>query len=124
MKKLGILLSIIAVLCILPMAISAQEKDAEMEIEITGEAVDISCYLGGKSGEGHASCAATCVKGGKPIGFVIDKEGEMMMMLIMDGGSGAAKDILGDHMGKQITIKGKYSEKDGLKIFKVDEVTG
>ena len=70
MKKLALLCCAIAALSLVPLSGVAQDKEGPVEMEVTGEAVDISCYLTGKSGEGHAGCATACVKGGKPIGLV------------------------------------------------------
>lgn len=122
MKKIAMLCCALAVLCLASMAVVAQDKASEpKDVELTGEAVDIACYLTGKSGEGHAGCATSCVSGGKPIGFVTKKDGKSMMIFVMDGDK-PAKDVLGPHMGKQITVKGTYQEKDGLKILQVKEV--
>ncbi len=122
MKKIAMLCCALAALCFVSMAVVAEDKGSEpTELELTGEAVDISCYLTGKSGEAHAGCATTCVSGGKPIGFVIEKEGKSILLFVMDGDK-PAKDILGPHMGKQITVKGTYQEKEGMKILQVKEV--
>ena len=97
---------------------------AEDEVTLTGEPVDISCYLGGKSGEGHASCAKSCVQGGKPVGFVTSgDDGEKSLYLVVGGNNKAAKDYMADHMGKIVKAKGTVVEKDGLKILTVSEVT-
>ncbi len=98
---------------------------AEDEVTLKGEPVDISCYLGGKSGEGHASCAKACVTGGKPVGFVTSNaDGEKSLYLVVGGNNKAAKDYMADHMGKIVEAKGTVVEKDGLKILTVSEVTG
>lgn len=98
---------------------------AEDEVTLKGEPVDISCYLSGKSGEGHASCAKSCVQGGKPVGFVTTSDdGEKSLYLVVGGGGKAAKDYVADHMGKIVQAKGTVVEKDGLKILTVSEVTG
>ncbi len=48
------------------------EKKSAKTITVTGEVVDVSCYLAhGEKGRGeeHASCAAACAKAGGPSGF-------------------------------------------------------
>ena len=41
--------------------------------EITGEVVDMMCYVDHNAvGDRHAGCAAKCIKGGGPVGIVSD----------------------------------------------------
>src|SRR3954469_13285097 len=45
-------------------------------VTLTGEIVDMSCYLQlGKHGDKHASCGKKCITNGQPIGLVT-KEGD------------------------------------------------
>ena len=98
---------------------------AAEEVTLKGEPVDIQCYLGGQRGEGHASCAKSCANKGLPIGFVTKGEdGKEEMYLVMGANQKAAKDYMADHMGKQVSAKGTVTEKDGLKILTVSEVSG
>ena len=46
----------------LPIASTGAEE--AQEVSVMGEPVDIQCYLGGRSGEGHAACAKSCAEGG------------------------------------------------------------
>jgi hypothetical protein len=40
-------------------------------VQVTGEIIDVSCYLElGKHGAGHESCAAKCAGNGQPIGLL------------------------------------------------------
>jgi hypothetical protein len=44
---------------------------ADSAKEVTGEVVDMMCYVDhNATGDKHAKCAATCVKGGGPVGIV------------------------------------------------------
>ncbi len=98
---------------------------AEDEVTLKGEPVDIQCYLGGQSGEGHASCATSCAEKGLPIGFVTKgDDGKEQMYLVMGANRKPAKDYMAAHMGKTVQAKGTVVEKDGLKILTVSEVTG
>src|SRR4051794_27049043 len=45
--------------------------DASATKEVTGEVVDLMCYLDHNAlGEKHAACGSKCVKGGGPVGIV------------------------------------------------------
>ena len=90
--------------------------------KLTGEPVDISCYLGGQSGPGHASCAASCAAKGLPIGLVTTEGGKSQLYLVLGDGTKTANDLLGSHMGKQVQVTGQVVERDGLMVIKVSEV--
>lgn len=97
---------------------------AEDEVTLKGEPIDIQCYLSGRSGEGHASCAKSCAEKGLPIGFLTKGEdGEQTLYLVMGADGKASKDYMAAHMGKTVQAKGTVVEKDGLKILTVSEVT-
>lgn len=113
--------TIIAVLCV-AMALSfAAGYAAAEESTLTGEPVDISCYLGGKSGPAHAGCAKSCVSGGKPVGFVV-RDGEDERLYLVLGKGKAAKDLLGDHMGEEISVTGEVKEQGGMYVITVAKV--
>lgn len=114
------LLTVIVALSFLlmPQASSA----ADEEVTLTGEAVDIACYLTGKSGPAHAGCASACANKDKPIGFVIGSGDKRVLYLVMTSGDKAPKDLLAAHMGKQIKVTGKTSDKEGMKVISVSKV--
>ena len=75
MKTRMVLATMAALLLVVSAATAGDEKAAAKADEkarvITGEILDLSCYLGhGGMGEGHAGCAAKCVKGGAPMGLL------------------------------------------------------
>ncbi len=48
---------------------------------ISGELVDMACYMSGEEkGEKHAKCAGMCVTGGAPMG-VLTKEGKLYLVV-------------------------------------------
>ena len=48
---------------------------------ITGEVVDMACYMSGEEkGEKHAKCAGMCVTGGAPMGL-LTKEGALYLVV-------------------------------------------
>jgi hypothetical protein len=119
MKYAVALVAVIAALTLAPM----QAESADAEVTLKGEPVDMNCYLGGKSGEGHAACAKACAGKGNPIGFVVEKDGKKHMYLVLGGGGKAAKDLMTEHMGKQVNAVGTVVEKDGMKVITVSKVT-
>ena len=119
-KRYCVLLIMLAALMVPFVGVSAED-----EVTLKGEPVDIQCYLTGQSGEGHASCAASCAEKGLPIGFVTKGEdGKDQMYLVMGANRKPAKDYMAAHMGKTVQAKGTVVDKDGLKILTVTEVTG
>ncbi len=94
------------------------------EITITGEPVDISCFLSGKAGEAHAACAKSCAEKGQPIGIAAKSADgkEVVLYLALGGGGKAAKDLLAASMGKQVKVTGAVADKGGMKIITVTKV--
>ena len=118
MKKL--LLTVAATLAFLAMPLSGSAEDETVTLK--GEAVDIACYLTGKSGPGHAGCAAACAAKDQPIGFVVGSGDEKVLYLVLGSGKKAPKDFLAAHMGKQIMVTGKASKKEGMPVISVAKV--
>jgi hypothetical protein len=75
-------------------------------VTLTGEIVDTKCHFGVMnpgSGKVHRDCAARCISGGIPPGFLVrDAEGKLHTMLLT-GVTG--KDIL-DFVAEPVTISG------------------
>lgn len=103
-------------LAAIPAGVWAEEKT------LTGEPVDIACYLQGRAGEGHASCAKSCAERGQPIGLAVKEGDKTELYLCLGGGGKQPKDLLGEHMGKQVKVTGSVSEKEGLKVITVAKV--
>lgn len=102
--------------------VSAGAEDS-VEVSVTGEPVDIQCYLSGRSGEAHASCAQTCAENGQPIGFAtVDDDGKELLYLVMGADRKPAKEIMAGHMGKEVTATGTLVTKEGMKILTVSKV--
>lgn len=98
----------------------AQEhgKDAVATQEITGEVVDMMCYIDhGAAGEKHAACAAKCIKGGGPVGI---KSAEKTYLII--GEHKPMNDELAQYAAKTITVKGKVAERDGISLIENAEI--
>jgi hypothetical protein len=86
--------------------------------EVTGEVVDLMCYLDhGATGEKHASCAAKCIRGGGPVGI---KSGGTTYLIV--GEHKPLNDQLADQAGKDVTVKGKVVERDGISMIENAEI--
>lgn len=117
MKKAAILVVALVAMVMAPSLAMAEETT------LKGEPVDISCFLGGKSGAGHASCATACANKGQPIGLLVKGDDGDELYLVTGHGK-SAKDLLGAHMGKQVEVVGEVSEKAGMKVISASKVKG
>ncbi len=105
-----------------PLALAAEQGkdslDAAASKEVTGEVVDMMCYVDhGAKGDGHAGCAAKCIKSGGPVG--IASEGKTYLIV---GAHKPMNDTLSEYAGKTITVKGKVAEKDGIAMIENAEI--
>lgn len=88
------------------------------EKTLTGEVVDLICYIDHNStGEKHASCAAKCIKEGGPVGIL--SEGKAYIVV---GEHKPMNAQLAEHAGKTITVKGKVAERGGLAMIENAEI--
>ena len=103
---------------------AAHEEVAENTGEeqvLTGEVVDVFCYLShGKEGlgKGHADCAQKCIKSGLPVAI---KVGDQLYLAAMDSHDPANK-ALADLAGEQVTVHGKVLEGDGQHLISITKV--
>jgi hypothetical protein len=89
------------------------------EGKLTGEVVDITCYLDHDSkGDKHASCAQKCIDKGMPVGLVAD--GKLYLVVVSSHESPNAK--LAPFAGKMVTISGKQTERDGMRAIDMEDV--
>jgi hypothetical protein len=104
-------------------AVAAPRVQAQEAVSVSGEIIDLSCYLSqGSKGKRHKQCAELCAKKGLPIGVLTDA-GELYL-LIEDHDRpesyGAAKGLAGE----RATVSGKKFAKDGMQSVLVAEVKG
>lgn len=98
----------------------AAENTAQ-EQTLTGEVVDVFCYLShGQDGLGpkHAGCAKKCIQGGLPVAI---KVGDQLYLASMADHT-AANAKLADVAGHQVTVTGKVMEKDGQHLIAISQV--
>jgi len=88
---------------------------------VTGEVVDLWCYLGGGDhGPSHKECSTTCAKAGNPIGLV-DAKGNICVTAGIEDHQ-PARDVLIDKMNQQVTVTGTLVKKGGTQMLYVKSV--
>jgi hypothetical protein len=119
--KIAVVATFIAALAISPLAVAQEHehgKDAGASKEVTGEIVDMMCYVDhNASGDKHAACAAKCIKGGGPVG--IASEGKTYLVV---GDHKPMNDQLAEYAGKTVTLKGKIAERGGIAMLENAEI--
>ena len=99
----------------------APGEAAAQEQTLTGEVVDVFCYLShGEEGLGakHAGCAKKCIKGGLPVAI---KVGDQLYLASMADHT-AANERLGDLAAKQVTVRGQVMERDGQHLIAISSI--
>jgi hypothetical protein len=102
----------------------AKIKSDKGEVEdqtVTGEIVDLACYLShGVKGAKHATCAKKCLASGSPMGL-LTKQGSLFL-LVNDHEHEAAYDSAKKLAAELVKVTGDISHKGGLKALIVDKV--
>jgi ABC-type phosphate/phosphonate transport system substrate-binding protein len=124
--KTRLLFALMAVVALAVSAATAADEKAAAKAEdkasvVKGEVLDLSCYLGhGGMGEGHAGCAAKCVKGGAPVGL-LGADGTVYV-LYADHSDGSPYEQVKDLAGKKVEVTGDVASKSGMKGLTVHAV--
>src|SRR5207249_7781787 len=98
---------------------AAGAGDAAASKEVTGEVVDMMCYVDHNAvGEKHGqSCGAKCIKSGGPVGILSDGKAYLVV-----GEHKPINDQLAEYCGKNITLKGKLAERGGIAMIENAEI--
>ncbi len=89
------------------------------EVTVTGEVVDMACYVDhGATGAKHADCAQKCIKMGLPVGLKA-ANGDTYILI---GEHKPINDQLAPLAAKTITVKGKETSRDGVKMIENVEI--
>lgn len=124
--KTRMLLATVAVVALTFSGVVAAEGKAMAKAEektsaVKGEVLDLSCYIGhGGQGEGHAGCAAKCLKGGAPMGL-LGTDGAVYV-LFADHSDGSAYEKAKEFAGKNVEVTGEVATKGTLKGITVHGV--
>src|SRR5713226_4331428 len=89
------------------------------KVTVTGEVVDLWCYLeGGDRGDAKRECATACAKAGNPIG-ILDTKGNLYATAgLKDHQPGQA--LLIDKMSQNVTATGTLVKKGGVQMLYVE----
>jgi hypothetical protein len=124
MKKSGTICKTLAVtvglgmLAVPALSFGADEKAATETKSVTGEVVDLMCYLDhGAKGEAHKGCATTCIKSGGPVGLL---SGDQLYIIV--GDHKPMNDALAAVAAQTVTLKGKVVERNGVKMIENAEL--
>ena len=122
LMKVAIAATCITALTISPLALAQEHEqggDAATSKEVTGEVVDMMCYVDHNAvGEKHGqSCGAKCVKNGGPVGIVSDGKAYLVV-----GEHKPMNDQLAEYCGKTVTLKGKMAERGGIAMIENAEI--
>jgi hypothetical protein len=123
MKRVSLLTILLVTLAsgvglVIPTLTFAAEQSSGSEKSVTGEVVDLMCYLDhGAKGDKHAGCAETCIKNGGPVGIL---SGENLYLVV--GDHKPINDQLAPKAGKTVTLKGKVVERNGMKMLENAEL--
>ena len=111
-----------AALATSPLAFAAEpgkeSLDASATKEVTGEIVDMMCYVDHNAkGAKHAGCAEKCIKGGGPVGILSDDK-----VYLVVGAHKPMNDELAPLAGKTVTLKGKMASNGGVTMLENAEI--
>ena len=117
--KIAVVLTFTAALAAAPLALAAEPEKADASTkEVTGEIVDMMCYVDHNAmGEKPASCGEKCIKGGGPVGIVSDGKAYLVV-----GTHKPINDELAPLAGKTVTLKGKMASNGGVSMLENAEI--
>ncbi len=93
----------------------AHEKGEGKDETITGEVVDLGCYLDhGAKGEKHAKCAEHCISAGMPVGVLTD---DGKLYLVVGAKHKVLNKELAEYAAKKITVSGKVGTQNGVSLI-------
>ena len=126
MKKL----SFAAAALVVAAALSARAADEKKEaaapaaatVTMTGEVLDLSCYLGhGAMGKEHKDCGKACILNKHAAAGLLAADGKVYV-LIADHESEKEFHKVGEMCGEKAKITGTKSDKGGLNAILVSKV--
>ncbi len=116
--KLAVTLAFTAALATAPLALAEEAKSDAASKEVTGEIVDIMCYVDhNATGAKHAECGEKCIKNGGPVGILSDGKAYLVV-----GAHKPMNDELAPLAGKTVTLKGKMASNGGISMLENAEI--
>ena len=96
-----------------------EKKKESKEVTVTGEVIDVKCYLTGMMGgmgEDHKQCATDCIKGGLPVGILEQKTEKVYLVVPKAGMTGPNEELL-PYVAQKVKMTGTFADKGGQKIL-------
>src|SRR5437867_2552577 len=85
---------------------------------VTGEVVDLGCYLGHSArGEKHISCATKCIDQGMPMGLLTSNG--TLYLLTLNHDNADPYNSLKAMAGKTVSVSGTVMTRSGMKAIDV-----
>jgi hypothetical protein len=121
--KRTFVVALVALMSVAAIAVADEaKKEKPQPVTMTGEVLDLYCYMGHKSaGAEHAKCASACIKKGLPIGFL---SSDGTVYLITGKGHEPVATTCADLAGKKATITGIVMEQGGMKAIELVSIEG
>lgn len=97
------------------------KAEAAKEVTITGEIVDMGCYLSSDAmGAGHQSCATKCISNGMPMGL-LTKDGTLYLLTVSHDNADPFNQAK-QWAAEQVTVTGPEFRRNGMRAIEVDQV--
>ncbi len=90
---------------------------------VTGEIVDMACYIPHPEmgqGAGHRTCAAVCLKKGLPMGLLTDDK--QLLLLLEDHDNTKPYAQLKEKAAEKVTVEGERVTRGGVQALVVEAV--
>jgi len=119
MRRTFVMVFVSALLFAGAQGLGAQPKG--QRTTITGEVVDLWCYLeGGDRGPTKKDCATACAKAGNPIG-VLDSKGNLYVAAGLKDHQ-SAQSLLLNRMSDRVTVSGTLVRTGGVPMIYIESV--
>ena len=109
-----------------PAGLSLEKQEAVKlgSVTLTGEIVDTKCHFGVMNpgrGKVHRDCAARCLSGGVPPGFLVRDGAGVGRVFLLTGGDGRqiGKELLA-YAGEPVTLSGELVRVGTLWVLKIE----
>jgi len=122
MKRTFFLLALFLLLCSVAL-VADDKKKSDKVTTITGEVVDVACYLHqGAKGDDHKACAEACAKGGGTLG-ILTEDNKLYVSLFPDNHKQGPNAMLMDHIAHTVEVKGYVRSSGGVNGIMITSVS-
>ncbi len=112
----------VVILALLMTAVMCAGAYAQEQKTITGEVIDVSCYVAaGARGADHATCALACLKVGEPAGILEEGTGKVYLVVTSDHATNPSTKVL-PFVAKTVEASGTVAERAGLATIDIKDI--